>query len=121
MIECLVGVVVTWNAVVVQAVAATAARRRRPIAVVPVGVPSAVGFEVSLIDRYAIRTRNLQDWNLTRCRCANRSKAMTQDDAAAVRLVDHDAPEALAALEDMYGLVRFFHSFERVRDEVVDR
>ena len=40
MIECLVGVVVTWNAVVVQAVAATAARRRRPIAVVPVGVPS---------------------------------------------------------------------------------
>ena len=24
-------------------------------------------------DRYAIRTRNLQDWNLTRCRCANRS------------------------------------------------
>ena len=25
-------------------------------------------------DRYAIRTRNLQDWNLTRYRCANRSK-----------------------------------------------
>ena len=27
-----------------------------------------------LSDRYAIRTRNLQDWNLTRCRCANRSE-----------------------------------------------
>ena len=26
-----------------------------------------------LSDRYAIRTRNLQDWNLTRYRCANRS------------------------------------------------
>ena len=25
-------------------------------------------------DRYAIRTRNLQVWNLTRYRCANRSK-----------------------------------------------
>ena len=25
-------------------------------------------------DRYVIRTRNLQDWNLTRYRCANRSK-----------------------------------------------
>ena len=25
------------------------------------------------VDRYAIRTRNLQDWNLTRYRCANRS------------------------------------------------
>ena len=24
-------------------------------------------------DRYVIRTRNLQDWNLTRYRCANRS------------------------------------------------
>ena len=35
-------------------------------------------------DRYAIRTRNLQDWNLTRYRCANRSKTPTQD-AAAVR------------------------------------
>ena len=27
-----------------------------------------------LCDRYVIRTRNLQDWNLTRYRCANRSK-----------------------------------------------
>ena len=35
-------------------------------------------------DRYAIRTRNLQDWNLTRYRCANRSKTPSQD-AAAVR------------------------------------
>jgi len=35
-------------------------------------------------------------------------------------LVDHDAPEALAALEDVDGFVRRFHSFERVRDEVVD-
>ena len=45
---------------------------------------------------------------------------MTQDDAAAVRLVDHDAPEALAALEDMYGLVRFLDALQRVADEVVD-
>ena len=29
----------------------------------------------ALYDRYAIRTRNLQDWNLTRYRCANRSNA----------------------------------------------
>ena len=36
-------------------------------------------------DRYAIRTRNLQDWNLTRYRCANRSKAKQYEDAAAVR------------------------------------
>ena len=28
----------------------------------------------TLYDRYAIRTRNLQDWNLTRYRCANRSR-----------------------------------------------
>ena len=27
-----------------------------------------------MCDRYVIRTRNLQDWNLTRYRCANRSK-----------------------------------------------
>ena len=38
----------------------------------------------ALYDRYAIRTRNLQDWNLTRCRCANRSKAIAHEDAAAV-------------------------------------
>ena len=31
-------------------------------------------------DRYAIRTRNLQDWNLTRYRCANRSKAAKQEE-----------------------------------------
>ena len=36
--------------------------------------------------RYAIRTRNLQDWNLTRYRCANRSKTKSNEDAAAVRL-----------------------------------
>ena len=36
-------------------------------------------------DRYAIRTRNLQDWNLTRYRCANRSKANPHEDADAVR------------------------------------
>ena len=36
-------------------------------------------------DRYVIRTRNLQDWNLTRYRCANRSKAPTQDAAAVHR------------------------------------
>ena len=33
----------------------------------------------TLYDRYAIRTRNLQDWNLTRYRCANRSKANDTD------------------------------------------
>ena len=60
----------------------------------PVGVPSAVGFEVSLIDRYAIRTRNLQDWNLTRYRCANRSsKVSAREDAAAVRLEEQGAGE----------------------------
>ena len=48
-------------------------------------------------DRYAIRTRNLQDWNLTRYRCANRSKAPTTDAAvhrspvARDRHVFHDA------------------------------
>ena len=36
-------------------------------------------------DRYAIRTRNLQDWNLTRYRCANRSKAPTTDAVAVHR------------------------------------
>ena len=36
---------------------------------------SSAGLRVvpSGADRYAIRTRNLQDWNLTRYRCANRS------------------------------------------------
>ena len=29
--------------------------------------------DVRECDRYVIRTRNLQDWNLTRYRCANRS------------------------------------------------
>ena len=66
------GVVVTWNAVVVQAVAATAARRRRPIAVLCLWVYRG-GRKPGCSDRYAIRTRNLQDWNLTRYRCANRS------------------------------------------------
>ncbi len=43
---------------------------------VPVGVPStACRTKLVPSDRYAIRTRNLQDWNLTRYRCANRSKA----------------------------------------------
>ena len=38
-------------------------------------------------DRYVIRTRNLQDWNLTRYRCANRSKQGTSSrDAAAARV-----------------------------------
>ena len=74
-----------------------------------------------LSDRYAIRTRNLQDWNPTRHRCANRSKASAHEDAAAVRLVDDDAPEALAALQDMDRLVRFLDALQRVADEVVDR
>ncbi len=47
---------------------------RRPGDVV--GVPS---------DRYAIRTRNLQDWNLTRYRCANRSKTTTRTPPRYVR------------------------------------
>ena len=48
-------------------------------------------------DRYAIRTRNLQDWNLTRCRCANRSKGYKERTPPRYS-VDDDAPEALAAL-----------------------
>ena len=51
----------------------------------PVGVPSTIHTTSKSSDRYAIRTRNLQDWNLTRYRCANRSKANAQEDAAAVR------------------------------------
>ena len=31
------------------------------------------GYDTIKCDRYVIRTRNLQDWNLTRYRCANRS------------------------------------------------
>ena len=50
---------------------------------------SVTGSRASSSDRYAIRTRNLQDWNLTRCRCANRSKASneavtTLEDAARI-------------------------------------
>ena len=48
-------------------------------------------------DRYAIRTRNLQDWNLTRYRCANRSKVSAHEDAAAVRLEGDLAQAASAA------------------------
>ena len=51
----------------------------------PVGVPVGRVALVLISDRYAIRTRNLQDWNLTRYRCANRSKATRNEDAAAVR------------------------------------
>ena len=36
-------------------------------------------------DRYVIRTRNLQDWNLTRYRCANRSKGEPPCDVGGVR------------------------------------
>ena len=42
---------------------------------VPMGVPVGGGLVKNPSDRYAIRTRNLQDWNLTRYRCANRSNA----------------------------------------------
>ena len=35
------------------------------------------------LDRYVIRTRNLQDWNLTRYRCANQSVEVISDAAAA--------------------------------------
>ena len=49
-------------------------RRRLEVGAVPVGVPSATTAAYNS-DRYAIRTRNLQDWNLTRYRFANRSKA----------------------------------------------
>ena len=45
---------------------------------------------------------------------------MYKEDAAAIRLVDHDAPEALARLQDVDGLVRFLDAPQRVRDEVVD-
>ena len=63
---------------------------------VPVGVPSATIRSHVCSDRYAIRTRNLQDWNLTRCRCANRSKASRMRDAAAVRL-EGDLAQAASA------------------------
>ena len=36
-------------------------------------------------------------------------------------LVDHDAAEALAALEDVDRLVRLLDALQRVRDEVVNR
>ena len=51
----------------------------------PVGVPSTAAAVQDSSDRYAIRTRNLQDWNLTRYRCANRSKAPTTDAVAVHR------------------------------------
>ena len=35
-------------------------------------------------------------------------------------LVDHDAPEALARLQDMDSFVRLLDALQRVRDEVVD-
>ena len=35
--------------------------------------PAGGGAASPGVDRYEIRTRNLQDWNLTRYRCANRS------------------------------------------------
>ena len=55
---------------------------------VPVGVPSTTDLARPLSDQYAIRTRNLQDWNLTRYRCANRPKAKVHEDAVAVRVLN---------------------------------
>ena len=63
-------------------------------------------------DRYAIRQPS--GLNLTRSRCANRSKAMRYEDAAAYRLVDDDAPEALARLQDVDGLVVCTDALQRV-------
>ena len=78
---------------------------------VPVGVPSEASLEHDYSDRCAIRTRNL---HLTRYRCANRSKAWCTRTPPRYRaLVDDDAPEALAALQDVDGLVRFLDNRDR--------
>ena len=50
---------------------------------VPVWRPSAEFTDRLISDRYVIRTRNLQDWNLTRYRCANRSVEGSVDAATA--------------------------------------
>ena len=77
----------------------------------PVGVPSAYASRNVNSDRYAIQTRNLQDWNLTRYRCANRSKTPNED-AAAVhrdlgvardRHVFHDAAALALVLDARRG------------------
>ena len=50
-------------------------------------------------DRYVIRTRNLQDWNLTRCRCANRSVEESRErDAARALFGVVDLAQAHGAL-----------------------
>ena len=50
-----------------------------------------------------------------------RRRACTAGGRRRGTLVDHDAPEALAALQDMDGLVRLLDALQSVRDEVVDR
>ena len=72
-------------------------------------------------DRYVIRTRNLQDWNLTRYRCANRSSKIT--DAVAVRRVGE---RDVLGLEDGLGarldaLERARHGERELHLRVVDR
>ena len=50
-------------------------------------------------DRYVIRTRNLQDWNLTRYRCANRSvEELREKDAARALFGVVDLAQAHGAL-----------------------
>ena len=50
-------------------------------------------------DRYVIRTRNLQDWNLTRYRCANRSVEESRErDAARALFGVVDLAQAHGAL-----------------------
>ena len=43
------------------------------------------------------------------------------EDAAAVRLVDHDAPEALARLQDMTCLVRFLDALREDGEHHIGR
>ena len=62
-----------------------------------------------LCDRYVIRTRNLQDWNLTRYRCANRSSKMVKAAVAVRRVGERD----VLGLED--GLGARLDALERAR------
>ena len=69
-----------------------------------------------------IRTRNLQDWNLTRYRCANRSSSKIRDAVAVRRVGERD----VLGLEDGLGarldaLERARHGERELHLRVVDR
>ena len=69
-----------------------------------------------------IRTRNLQDWNLTRYRCANRSSKKVKDAVAVRRVGERD----VLGLEDGLGarldaLERARHGERELHLRVVDR